>query len=332
MTQMYSQPRRQRTQWPERVDAPAASVLCRACPDPFRCPTVADLYFGADFVDRHFALYPFAVRSGAACATHSHAVCSVCRRLGLGRLQHADDTQQTPALSRDLFNTIRSFIADLELYLQMCTRPVQHWGYFLLGSLGTYEGEKVHRSHVVDLVGDYAAFKQGVETIFGKYEFEGSYRAQLRSKVQSGSESVAAYAARTTGMCSKAYTNFTTETQLSLAYDHNIAGLADATWRGYLLHDRACRALTWQETVQMAQACEASRLSFPLSSVTAASAKVGARSSVDDDTSTCSVGTPLQQSSARAGRVNESAHSSCTSKQHVTDDHARSRKSKKPSP
>ena len=44
-------------------------------------------------------------------------------------------------------NKIRSFIADLELYLQMFKRPVHHWGYFLLGSLGTDEGEKVRRSH-----------------------------------------------------------------------------------------------------------------------------------------------------------------------------------------
>ena len=85
-------------------------------------------------------------------------------------------------------NKIRGFIADLELYLQMCTRPVHHWGYFILGSLSTDEGEKVRRFHVVDLVGDYAAFKQGVETIFKQYEFEPLYRAQLRSHVKSGSE------------------------------------------------------------------------------------------------------------------------------------------------
>ena len=133
-------------------------------------------------------------------------------------------------------------------------------------------------------------------------------------------------------MCSKAYPNFTTETQLSLAVDQFLAGFADATSRDYHLHDRACRALTWQETVQMAQAGEGSRLLLPYSSVTAASATVGSRSFVDDDTSTCSVRAPSQKSSSRAGRVNESAHSSRTSKQHVTDDYARSQKSKGPSP
>ena len=84
----------------------------------------------------------------------------------------------------------------------------------------------------------------------------------LRTHSQAGFESVAAYAARTTDVCSKAYTGFSTETQLSLAVDHFIAGLADSTSRDYVLHDRACRPLAWQETVQMAQACEASRISL----------------------------------------------------------------------
>ena len=42
-----------------------------------------------------------------------------------------------------------------------------------------------------------------------------------------------------------------------LAVDHFIACLADSTSRNYLLHDRACRPLTWKEIVQMAQACKA---------------------------------------------------------------------------
>ena len=80
-------------------------------------------------------------------------------------------------------------------------------------------------------------FDPNVFAIFGKYEFKGSYCAQLRSNVQSGSESVVAYAARTTDMCLKVYLNFTTKTILSLAFDHIIAGLADATLRDYLVHD-----------------------------------------------------------------------------------------------
>ena len=58
--------------------------------------------------------------------------------------------------------------------------------------------------------------------------------------------------------------------------DHFIAGLADATTRDYLLHDRAYRSLAWQEVVQMAQACEASRLLLHVPAAAAAitSAKV----------------------------------------------------------
>ena len=42
-------------------------------------------------------------------------------------------------------NKIRGFVADLELYLRMCARPVHHWGYFLMASLGAEEAEKVRR-------------------------------------------------------------------------------------------------------------------------------------------------------------------------------------------
>ena len=142
----------------------------------------------------------------------------------------------------------------------MYARPAHFWGYFLMASLGAEEAEKVRRSHLANVIADYAKFKSGVEALFGKFEFEGSFRAQLRTHAQSGAESIAAYAARTTDVCSQAYPAFATETQLSLAVYHFIAGLADTTTRDYLLHDRACRSLTWQEVVQMAQACEASRL------------------------------------------------------------------------
>ena len=69
-------------------------------------------------------------------------------------------------------NKIRGFIADLELFLQMCGRRVHNWGFFLLASLGTEEAEKVRRSHVTESVADYPAFKKGVKS-FAKLEFEG---------------------------------------------------------------------------------------------------------------------------------------------------------------
>ena len=190
-----------------------------------------------------------------------------------------------------------------------------------MASFGAEEAEKVRRSHLADAIADYPKFKSGVETLFGKFEFEVSYRAQLRNHSQSGAESIAAYAARTTEVCSKAYPAFATETQLSLAVDHFIAGLADATTRDYLLHDRALRTLTWQECVQMAQACEASRLSLhaPATAAATASTKVAAPTIAS---STCApaentVAPAWQPKSARDGRVKGGAHSSRKDKQRV---------------
>ena len=107
-----------------------------------------------------------------------------------------------------------------------------------------------------------------------------------------------------------------------LAVDPFISGLADTTSRDYLLHDRACRSLTWQETLQMAKACEASRLLLHPLPLAAASTKVNAPS-VDDSTCTSGVGAPSQkqsapawQPSAHTGRVMESAH--CSRKQQAT--------------
>ena len=175
-------------------------------------------------------------------------------------------------------NKIRGFVAEFELYLRMCARPVHHWGYFFMASLGAEEAEKIRRSHLADTIADYAKFKSNVEALFGKFEFEGSFRAQLRTHAQAGAETIAAYAARTTDVCSKAYPAFSTKTQLSLAVDHFIAGLADTTTRDNLLHDNACRSLSWQQVVQMAQACEASHLILHASAAAAAttSTKVAA--------------------------------------------------------
>ena len=181
-----------------------------------------------------------------------------------------------------------------------------------MASLGAEKAEKVRRSHFADAIEDYAKFKSGVEAIFGKVEFECSFRVQLRTHAQSGAEPIAAYAARTTDIFSKAYPAFPTETQLSLAVDHFITGLSDATTRDYLLHDRACRSLIWHEVVQMAQACKASRLSLHEPSTFAAveNTKVDApelveRMSTHDEITAAPT---WQPTSARDGRVNAGAH------------------------
>ena len=139
----------------------------------------------------------------------------------------------------------------------MCDRPRDHWGLFILSWLGSEEAEKVRRSHVVDPVAKYDTFRDGLIALFGRFEFEASYRASLRNLRQAGAESIATYAARTTDMCSRAYANFSTEDQLSLAVDHFIAGLADQSSRAYLQRERAQRALEWLEV------CESHRRAKP---------------------------------------------------------------------
>ena len=145
-------------------------------------------------------------------------------------------------------------------------------------SLGVEEAEKVRRFQLAGAIVDYPKFKSGVKTLFGKFEFEVFFRAQLRNHSQSNAESIATYAALTTEVCSKAYPAFATETQLSLAVEHFISGIADATTPDYLLHDRALRTLTWQKCVQIAQGCKASRLLLNESAnaVAAVSTKVDA--------------------------------------------------------
>ena len=143
----------------------------------------------------------------------------------------------------------------------MCGRPLDRWARFILSWLGDNESEKVRRSHFTENYADYTAFKNGLITLFGRLEFEDSYRQQLRELSQAGSESIAAYAARTTDLSSHAYPDFSTEVQLNLAVEHFVSGLREVSTRDYLRRERARRRINWQEAVQMAQACELPRCS-----------------------------------------------------------------------
>ena len=89
----------------------------------------------------------------------------------------------------------------------------------LLGPLHLFVArrERNRKSSPFTFVGndvDYAAFKDGLITLFGRLEFEDSYRQQLRELAQAGSESMASYAARTTDLSSYAYPNFNADVQL----------------------------------------------------------------------------------------------------------------------
>ena len=173
---------------------------------------------------------------------------------------------------------IRAFLADADLFLTLCSRPRDRWGFFVLAWLGSEEAEKVRRSHVADTVASYENFRNGLIALFGRFEFECAYRATLRGLRKSRSESVAAYAARTTNLCSHAYAEFSTEAQLSLAVYHFITGLANSSSREYLQRERAQHKLERLETVRIAQASEASRLLNPSPTTAAASAAHDSRS------------------------------------------------------
>ena len=153
---------------------------------------------------------PFVAQFGAPCVVNAQFATPAGAQHGALAVDWDDkDTNTLPKLaSRARFcelagNMITGFVADFELYLRMCARPVHHWGYCLMVSLGAEEAEKVRRSHFADDIADYAKFKSGVEALFGTFDFEGSFRAQLRTHAQSGAESIGAYAARTTDVCSK---------------------------------------------------------------------------------------------------------------------------------
>ena len=108
---------------------------------------------------------------------------------------------------------IRAFLADAELFLTLCSRPRDQWLYFVLAWLRSDETEEARRSHVVDSVASYEKFRERLIALFGRFEFENAYGATLRGLRQSRSESVAAYAVRTTDPCSHAYAEYLTEAQ-----------------------------------------------------------------------------------------------------------------------
>ena len=129
------------------------------------------------------------------------------------------------------------------------------------------ESDKVGHSHIADDINEYDKFRDGLLTLFGRHEFQDSFRGQLRSLRQESSEAVANYAARVTDLCSRAYPKFSTEDQLDFAVEHFISGLADVTSREFLRRERARRNINWQEAVQMAQASKPLRAIDPVAAI-----------------------------------------------------------------
>ena len=145
---------------------------------------------------------------------------------------------------------------------------------------------------------DYTAFKTGLITLFGRLEFEHSYRQQLRELAQTGSESIASYAARTTDLTTRAYSKFSTENKLDIAVVHFIARLRDTSTRDYLRCERARRSITWEEAFQMAQACKLTRASdrssshAPIASHTSNATFTNSAQSSTTSGNNCAITTP----------------------------------------
>ena len=139
----------------------------------------------------------------------------------------------------------------------MCGRPRDCCSRFILSWLGTNETKKMRRSHFEGDAVFYEQFRDGLYTLFGRLDFADAYCQQLRVLAQSGSESVAAFASRTSDLSTRAYPDCLTKRQLDLTVDHFISGLRDLSTRDYLRRERARRRIEWQEAAHMVQACEA---------------------------------------------------------------------------
>ena len=92
--------------------------------------------------------------------------------------------------------------------------------------------------------------------LFGRHEFDNSYRLQLRSLYQYGSKTISDYASRETYLCSRAYPDFTTVVQLNLATDHFVASRSDCSICDFLHRERHRCQIKWQKIVQIMQASE----------------------------------------------------------------------------
>ena len=75
---------------------------------------------------------------------------------------------------------IRAFLDDLELFHQLCGRPRARWGLVVMSWLGFAESDKVRRSQIADDIYEYDKFREGLLTLFGRHEFQDSFRVQLR--------------------------------------------------------------------------------------------------------------------------------------------------------
>ena len=106
---------------------------------------------------------------------------------------------------------IPAFVEVAENFLEMCGRPCDRWFCFILSWIGTNDAENVRRFHFVGDAVSYEQFRDGFYSLFGRINFDNAYRQQLRVHAQSVSESVTAFASRTSDLSTRKYFEFPTE-------------------------------------------------------------------------------------------------------------------------
>ena len=96
----------------------------------------------------------------------------------------------------------------------------------------------------------------------------------MRKLHQAGAKSISVYAARTSKLCSCAYTTFSTDAQTSLAVAQFGFTFADTASREYLRPECARLPVAWQKAIQIAQAGEIAELDCSTTTAAAAFASV----------------------------------------------------------
>lgn len=144
---------------------------------------------------------------------------------------------------------ISAFVEDAKNFLKMCGCCRDRWARFIISWLGPNKAKKVCRSHFIADGVNYGQFSEGLFILIGRLDFENAYKQQLRVLVQSGAESVAAFASGTTDLSTRAYPDFPTNLQLDLAVHHFISGRRDTSYCDYSRLEQARRRITWHKAV-----------------------------------------------------------------------------------
>lgn len=106
---------------------------------------------------------------------------------------------------------ICAFCEDAVNFLEISGRSRNRWTRFIILWLNANNTENIRRFHFFGDDLNKTEFKNGFITLFGRFEFDDSYRQQLSELVQTCSESVTLYAAQTTDLTTRAYPKFSTE-------------------------------------------------------------------------------------------------------------------------